>query len=146
MKTIIFFLIVIIFTSCTYFRKNDSGDKYAAEQIAYKFYKAKNEKDFKSFDTLISKSFWKVKDTSQFRKEIDETLINLGKLLEKNLVDWNTQVTLGTTNSGDYILVYKNKYEKGEVNEVIKMKLESDGKTRIVGYNLSVNQIDVNTQ
>ncbi|MBI5539268.1 MAG: DUF4019 domain-containing protein [Bacteroidia bacterium] len=147
MKTAVFFLLCTILSGCTCSRMNDTSDKMGVEKIADEFYSNLQFKNYKNIYPSFSNSFWKVMDTTKFRQSLEESTEKLGALLEYNLVDWQTYVLLGSTKTvGDYTLVYKNKYEKLETTETLTLKYEDDGQIRIVGYNVLLDQLNINAR
>jgi hypothetical protein len=147
MKTTAFFLLCTILSACTCSRMNDTSDKMGVEKIANEFYSNLQSKNYKDIYPICSNSFWKEKDTTKFKQSMEELTEKIGALVEYNLVDWKTYVILGTTKTrGDYTFVYKNKYEKSETTETLRFRYEDDGQIRIVGYDVLLNQININTR
>jgi hypothetical protein len=146
MRNTLLLLICLIVASCTYIRNNNIGDVKAAEKIADQFHDSYKAKDYKSIYPIISKTYWKHTDSTSFRLLLEGVNKELGDLIEIKLADWQTSVTLGTKKTtGNYTLLFRNKYDKKEAVETFNFVFEDDGHIRIIGYNIAIQNMDIMT-
>jgi hypothetical protein len=126
-------------SSCTCTRTNQEGDKKEAEKVASKFYGFIKNKEFRKTFPLFTKQFFQENDTSKFFEFLEQANQNLGDLNEFELDDWQTNVSVGSITSGQYILKYKTKYGNKEVAETFTMLFENEKGVKITAYNISMD-------
>jgi hypothetical protein len=129
----------LLFTACHFNSQfvNRNEDIQEAEKVTDKFYELKKVKKFKETTDLFSNDFYNVTDTSKLIKILTMTTEKLGNLMEVKIDQSNSVIISGTDPSSKYNFIYKNKYEKFEATETITLIKESDGKIKIIGYNIN---------
>lgn len=132
-------LLISTLSSCQFNRTftNREEDKKEAEQVTSKFYELLKSKKYEETTALFSEKFFEVSDKEKLFQIYKITEEKLGALQEVAIGDWQTKVVIGTNPSSTYVLVYKNKYEKFESKETIRLTKETDGKIRILGYTIN---------
>jgi hypothetical protein len=113
--------ILFVFLGCQlnvqYF--NRDTDEKDAEKITNQFYDLIKAGKYEETTRLWSKRLFVENNQEKLFKIY--TLINrkLGELKDSKIQSWQTRVLKGTNPSGNYVLVYKNKYERCDVEETL---------------------------
>lgn len=138
-RIILALLTLSIMTSCHYNSQylNREEDKNEAEQVTNKLYDFLKSKNYEGTNDLFSKKFFEVTDKEKLLKIYAMTNEKLGDLITTEVESWETKVVKGSNPSSNYVLVYKNKYERFEARETITLTKEEDGQIRILGYNIN---------
>jgi hypothetical protein len=118
---------------------NREADEKDAEKITNQFFDLIKAHKYEETTYLCSKRFFK----SGSKEKLFEfyTLVNkkFGELKETEIQSWQTRVVKGSNPLGNYVLLYKNKYEKMDTEEKLVLSLESNGIIRIISYNIMVD-------
>src|SRR5688500_16435134 len=135
------FLLFMLLTSCRVNSEyiNREEDKRDAEAISSKLYEYIKAKDYESTWKLFSKDFLEVLNMQKLYEIYVTTSEKLGDLKDVNLETWETRRIEGSNPFAEYTLVYKNKYDKYDATETIKLRREKDEEIRIVSYNIISN-------
>ena len=136
--TIIVLLAVFVLSSCNFNSQyiNREEDKKAAEEITNQFYEFIQNQDFNKSLDLFSNKFWEATPKEQMIQILSATREKLGDLEEINLLEWETRRVEGSNPSANYMLIFKNQYEKYEAIETIKLMKEDNNMIKIVAYNI----------
>jgi hypothetical protein len=134
--SIVVILILVTLTGCHVNSQyiNRDEDKKEAEQVTNKLYDLLRTKDYEATTELFSKRFFEVTDKEKLFRIFNATSEKLGELKTTEIETWETKRIEGTNPSANYVLIYKNKYEKFDSKETIQLSKDEDGKIRIIGY------------
>lgn len=132
------FLVLIIITSCRFNSEsiNQEEDRQEAEVITARLYENIKAKNYEATWELYSKDFFKVASKEQLTKIYIKTHQKLGNLKEINLATWKTRRVEGSNPFAEYSFIYKNKYDKYDATETIRLIQEGNKSIRIVFYNI----------
>jgi hypothetical protein len=130
---------LLLISACTFTSSyiNREVDKSEAEQVTNQLFLYLKNKNYDATYSLYSKEFWSVTDKEKLMKLYSYTQDKLGDLEDTNLSEWETKVVTGTTSSGDYAFLYKNKYQKDTAEVTIKLTKDPDHKVRIVAFHIN---------
>ena len=130
---------VLTLASCQFNSQyiNRDEDKKDAEKITTKLFDLLKTKNYNGTTDLFGKKFFEVSSKEKLFEIFAATNNKLGELQDTKIESWETKRVEGSNPSADYLLVYKNKYEKFESKETITLTKETDGKIRIIGYNIN---------
>ena len=116
---------------------NREEDKKDGEKITTKLFDLLKAKNYNETTDLFSKRFFEVSSKEKLFEIFAATSDKLGELQDTKIESWETKRVEGSNPSANYLFVYKNKYEKFESKETITLTRDTDGKIRIVGYNIN---------
>jgi hypothetical protein len=132
-------LIGTLLTAChfTASRINREKDKKAAEELVGIFFENEQQNRPEANLQLFSKQFYKATSPQKLSQIFTKRNQLLGKLQRIELAAWETKVVSGTDPSSQYVLQYKNKYEKGDATETFSLLRDENDAIRINGYRLN---------
>ena len=116
---------------------NRESDKIDAGKVTEELYSYIKEKDFTRTEKLFSDQFYAVTNKAGLHDIFQKTNKTLGNYEGRELLDWKTNIIVGTNSKSEYFFVYEVKYQKFKAKETIVMFKEDDGVIRIVSYNVS---------
>jgi len=130
---------VLILVSCHFngVYVNRAEDKIDAEKVTTKLFDLLEEKKYNETTDLFSSKFFEVCNKEKLYEMFAATSNVLGELQTTKIESWETNRVEGSNPSANYLLVYKNKRKKFESIETITLTRETDGKIRIIGYNVN---------
>ena len=138
MKTLspLFFLFTIVFVGCVYsMTYNDrEEDKAEAEKVTNQLFTYLKSKNYDATYSLYSDSLWVYTSKEKMKKIYTYSDDKLANLQSTSIEKWQTRVITGTSPSGVYEFLYKNKYEKDTAEVHLILIKEHDGKIRIKSY------------
>jgi len=137
---ILIILLAGLIGGCNYVSEFDK-----ACQAADRFFEDRFENGGAGSDGFYSKVFWDNTDAAEWRNIKKLVDLSLGELQSYNLVSWNLQDQLPTSQlSGTFaVLVFETEYEKGSGREKLTL-LKRDGwaEFEIVGHQIDSQQIN----
>lgn len=130
---------VLLLFSCQFNSSyvNRVEDKDAAEKITNQYFDLLKAKKYDESFALFSDKFWTVTSKEKTKEIFTVTNKKLGALVDIKLDHWETRRVEGTNPSAEYILYYVNKYEKYDAKETLSLTRESDGKIKIIAFNIN---------
>ena len=134
-------VLAAVITACTFTtsRLNREEDRDAAEKVANKFFDLLKAKNYDATYSLFSDSVWVNTKKEKLKALFTYSYDKLGDMQSDSLASWQTHIVSGTTNSADYQLIYKNRYQKGMADINIVLTGEK-GKIKILGYHINSEQ------
>ena len=88
------------------------------------------QNDFSLVEPYYSDAFYESTDKEKWKELYDKIHSVLGELISVELESWNMRSVIATSGSGTYYtLVYKNKYENGDVTETINLFIPKNENT-----------------
>jgi len=133
------FIFTLCLISCNFNKTsiNRKSDKIDAEKVTDELYSYIKKKDFTRAEKLFSDQFYAVTNRAGLHDIFQKTNKTLGDYEGRELLDWKTNIIVGTNSKSEYFFVYEVKYQKFKAKETIVMFKEDDGVIRIVSYNVS---------
>jgi hypothetical protein len=139
LKSSMFVFLAISITSCNFnvnsTTENREEDKDEAEKVTLLFYAYLENNDFNKTHDLFSPKFIEVTNLSELDTIFIRSNRELGKVKNKELLNWETRVKSGTDPLSEYLLVYKVTREKHESKETIRLQKENNA-IKILAYNV----------
>ena len=136
-----FFLgvVILVLTSCHFnsWVIDSEEDKRDAEKTTNKLFDLLKKKRYEETTTLFSKNFFEYTSKEKLVKLFSVTNKKLGQLEEIKLNSWETRVVKGSDPSANYVLIYRNRYEKFQATETLQLIKEKDGNIRIMRYRIT---------
>jgi hypothetical protein len=132
-------LVGLSISGCVYTRtfKNRDDDLDDAKKVTDQFFNALKKDDFKSIYPLFSQRFFQVTPKDSLNYIFVMSKNKLGTVETTGITNWGTQVTEGTTQSGDYMINFTVHRTKFDSKEQIRLVEEEDGKIRIAYYHIT---------
>lgn len=132
-------LVLLIAFSCNKvntLRKNTESDKIEGEKITQIYFD--NIKLEKPSDNLklFGKDFLAKISKEDFIKQSSIVDVKLGKVIEKNLLKWETNIVDGTNPKSEYLFIYDVKREKYNSKETFYLTKEPTDSIKIHTYNV----------
>lgn len=115
--------------------ENREEDKDEAERVTMLFYAYLESNEFEKTHSFFSPKFIEVTSLSDLDTILVRSNRELGKVKNKELMGWQTNVKSGTDPSSEYFLVYKVTREKYDSKESIRLQKENE-KIKILAYNV----------
>lgn len=138
MKKLILLGLLITF-SCNKFntqRKNTESDKVVGEKITQIYFDNIMQEKQDDNLRLFGKEFLAVISKVDFIKQSNIVDTKLGKVLERKLLKWETNIVNGTNPKSEYLFIYDVVREKYNSKETFYLKKESTDSIKIQGYNV----------
>jgi hypothetical protein len=138
-STLLSLCTVMIFSGCHFNSQyiNSEGDRQDAEKVTARLYELIKSKNYEEATGLFSNKFFEVSSKQKLIEFFTATNKKLGDLVSTKIETWQTRRVEGSNPSADYLLLYKNKYDKFESKENITLTRDPDGKIRITGYHVN---------
>lgn len=138
-KLFLSLIFALFLISCNFNKTsiNRESDKIDAEKVTEELYSYIKKKDFTRAEKLFSDQFYAVTNRAGLHDIFQKTNKTLGDYEGRELLDWKTNIIVGTNSKSEYFFVYEVKYQKFKAKETIVMFKEDDGVIRIVSYNVS---------
>lgn len=142
-KISVLFLLTLTTASCHFSQKfqDREEDKNEAELIASKLFELMKSSEFEKATLLFDDEFYKVTSKKELIEIFKSANENLGTLKETKLTDWNTVVSEGAINTGNYLLNYSSEFSKGKALQKISLRKIENNTIKIIGYTLQVDKL-----
>jgi len=118
-------------------RINSEKDKSDGELVTKEFYKSIKLREYEEASKLFSEDFFKVATKDKLMELLVKTNEKLGDLDSVSLDSWDTRVIEGTDAASEYSFTFKNRYDRFEATETIRLKGDKDGIIRIINYHIN---------
>ncbi|WP_445734285.1 hypothetical protein [Mariniflexile sp.] len=143
MKNLSYLLIAILFLllGCHFSTKyeNRDSDRQDAERITSELFGHLQHLNFEKASNLFGEEFFKVTSKEELIKIFKITDLKLGKFKNGNLYKWDTLVSEGSINNGNYSLYYNVEFENGTADLKISLLKNKNNSLKIIGYTLKSN-------
>jgi hypothetical protein len=143
MKRLSYLSIAILFLllGCHFSTKyeNRDSDKQEAERITSVLFGDLRQLNFEKASDLFGEEFFKVTSKEELIKIFKTTDLKLGKIKNVSLDKWDTLVSEGSINKGNYNLYYNIEFEKGAADLKISLLKNKNNSIKIIGYIIKSN-------
>ncbi|MEZ5014994.1 MAG: hypothetical protein R2794_11950 [Chitinophagales bacterium] len=133
-----FLLFPLLSCNSTVTYSNRIEDRNAAEAKKAIFINELDSGNFSVVLSITSVLFYKDEDPNRIFKQIKSYRESLGPLIETELYNWTTNVTVSKGDTlGKYILSYKSLYANDTIRENFTF-IREDGEVKIFEYNVGL--------
>ncbi len=138
MRKVILVLVTLSFLySCNNLsvqRKNTTTDKVEGEKVVNTYFE--NVKLDKGDDNLklFSNLFFEKISKEEFKKQSGIVDIKLGKVIDKKLLKWETNIVDGTNSKSEYLFIYNVTRENYNSKETFYLIKEATDSIKIYSY------------
>lgn len=115
-------------------RKNTTSDKIEGEKVVNIYFdNIKSDKENDNL-SLFSNAFFEKVSKEDFVKKRSAVDIKLGKVLDRKLLKWETNIVDGTNPKSEYLFIYEVEREKYSSIETFYLIKESTDSIKVQSY------------